>query len=228
MRATLRKRCLRFFNSETLWCEIESAYGAPHRAYHTLAHLAQMFEILDQRAEANLYADAINLAVWFHDFCYDTDAERYRLNEFKSVDAMLSIIGRLVPPERRSAFVNEGSLLLAREFILSTVGHHPTAGCGNWPGAVLACELFLDADLAILAGSWEQVEDYDAAIVREFSPGHKPAPMFSRKRFDALSSFYVRDRIFLSPEFADLESPARHNLSLLLDRWKGVSTGQSG
>ena len=47
---------------------IETAYSEPHRYYHTLAHLENMF------AESARFAPlppAVEWAIWFHDFVYD-------------------------------------------------------------------------------------------------------------------------------------------------------------
>jgi predicted metal-dependent HD superfamily phosphohydrolase len=224
-RAALRERCLRFFGSEELWRELESAYGAPHRAYHSLAHLAQMFAALDACPVATPYRGVIELATWFHDFCYETDSAAYPLNELNSVEAMLRLTGTLVPAPRRAEIADTPSLSLAREFILSTVGHLPTANCVGMGGcAVHACSLFLGADLSILGGTWAEVLAYDEGIAVEFGAGiANPDPLFAKGRLAALQSFKSRGRVFRTPDFLELEPAAQRNLDGLISRWSALA-----
>src|SRR5262245_10907424 len=51
-----------------------SAYSEPHRYYHTLEHLAEMFKVAGKLADAATDPAAVQLAIWFHDAVYDSRA----------------------------------------------------------------------------------------------------------------------------------------------------------
>src|SRR5688572_4255858 len=67
--------------NDELLQELVARYSEPHRRYHTLRHLDECFERLDEiRAEAERPAE-VELALWFHDAIYDTKRQD---NEAKS------------------------------------------------------------------------------------------------------------------------------------------------
>lgn len=56
---------------DAMLADLMTAYGEPHRRYHTLVHIVEM---LDCHAESRHLADnpdTIDLAIWFHDCIYD-------------------------------------------------------------------------------------------------------------------------------------------------------------
>src|ERR1051325_7755552 len=72
--------------------ELAARYNEPHRAYHTLAHIA---DCLDQFEAAKHLAEeplAVELAIWFHDAVYDSRASA---NEERSVDLAAKVGGEL-------------------------------------------------------------------------------------------------------------------------------------
>ena len=84
--------------------ELAARYGEPHRKYHTLQHLEECFEKLDEVRTLAEHPAEIDLALWFHDAIYNvkrrpiprgTDAEIL-------VDVDLSILG--AAPERFDEF----------------------------------------------------------------------------------------------------------------------------
>ncbi|NNE63647.1 MAG: hypothetical protein HKN34_06150 [Gammaproteobacteria bacterium] len=62
------------------------AYGEPHRVYHTLRHIQSCFRIFQDVVHLAVNADALALAIWFHDAIYDIDAKD---NEQRSADWFL-------------------------------------------------------------------------------------------------------------------------------------------
>src|SRR4051812_42451988 len=48
-----------------------AAHSEPHRHYHTLEHLNEMFKVAGKLADAANDPMAIQLAIWFHDAVYD-------------------------------------------------------------------------------------------------------------------------------------------------------------
>ena len=53
-------------------------WAEPQRAYHDLAHLAEVLERVDLLAAEADQPDAVRLAAWFHDAVYDPTAARQR------------------------------------------------------------------------------------------------------------------------------------------------------
>src|SRR3954470_9982464 len=51
-----------------------AAHTEPHRFYHTLEHLNEMFKVAGKLADAAPDPAAVQLAVWFHDAVYDPRA----------------------------------------------------------------------------------------------------------------------------------------------------------
>ena len=62
------------------------AYSEPQRVYHTLAHIQSCFKIFQDVVHLAKNADALALAIWFHDAIYDINAND---NEQRSADWFL-------------------------------------------------------------------------------------------------------------------------------------------
>lgn len=217
----LRERCRSFFGSEHVVERVFSAYSEPSRFYHGVGHLCSLFAALDPFLEGHPYRDAVEQAVWYHDFVYSVQPGEYPLNEARSAKALWRDCSSLAPSvlERSYGFYAHSSL--ACEFILSTKGHAPSSPMllGD-PSLFSACSLFLDADISVLSGTPDEVDAYDEGVAREWTPvGETPSASFARARADALRSFLSRPRVFLSPEFSSLEEKARSNLDTLVRRW---------
>src|SRR5262245_28096498 len=63
--------------------ELTRRYSEPHRAYHTLQHLAEAFDTLAACGDRVERWDEVLFALWFHDAIYDT---RRHDNEERSAD----------------------------------------------------------------------------------------------------------------------------------------------
>lgn len=215
----LKDRCAGLFGSPAIWEEIRRAYGSPRRHYHGLEHLEQLFAALDPHLEGSPQRAAIELAVFLHDFHYSVDPGEYPLNEERSAHALRRIRERMPEADRRRMEEN-GSFALAEKMILATKGHR--AEEASLEGEERnACELFLDADLSILAESEEAVDAYDEGIAREFGFDHgSPDLEFARKRGEALRAFKDRGRVFRTEAFAEKEEAAKRSLDRLIARWE--------
>jgi len=51
------------------------AHAEPHRHYHTLEHIADVLDFVDDLADAKTNLFAVRLAGWFHDVIYDSKAK---------------------------------------------------------------------------------------------------------------------------------------------------------
>ena len=136
-----------------------AAWSEPHRTYHSVQHLR---DILDRVEELGPYADdpdSVRLAAWYHDSIYaglPDDEER----SARRAEQELSRLG--VAPDT----VNEVARL-----VRLTITHDPAAGDRN--GEVLS-----DADLAPLAVSRDLYQLNSAAIRAEYP--HIPDEVFRK------------------------------------------------
>lgn len=57
-------------HSAEVYAELVSAYREPQRVYHSLEHIEKCLMLLDQVKQLTENADALALAIWFHDAIY--------------------------------------------------------------------------------------------------------------------------------------------------------------
>lgn len=220
---TLHRRCDSFFQSDQVWPLVAAAYGQPHREYHTIRHLQELFVQLDAirgTAATNFgYWSAIELAVWFHDFVYETDAQLYPHNEVYSAQEMVRVTRQHCSPTWQ-AFMTE-QLILACLMVTATKTHKVPDYLAKNAEQADALKLFLDADLAILAASPDRLEAYDKGVRREWLCRiHSWSDEeFRRGRHAALTALAQREPIFYSPQFKHLEPIAKNNLEALKQKY---------
>ena len=193
-------RAQRDFGAGLVWPALEAAYSEPHRQYHTLAHLRSMFYHLDRLRDALAYPLAVSLAIWFHDFVYETD-ERYPDNESNSVAAMASLLRSTSNPLLTATEHGLSVFDLASELILATKGHRASSKFFlTHPAAFADAHVFLDIDSSILGRETAVVERFDQDIRAEF-PRYSDEE-FARGRVRALEAFLYRENVFFSEPFA--------------------------
>jgi predicted metal-dependent HD superfamily phosphohydrolase len=223
---SLESECLKDFASPAVWARIRQAYSEPHRSYHTLAHLQAMFGHYADVATQLTYPRAVRWAIWFHDYVYHTEADRYPLNETLSASALTEVLQQDCPALLTQTENGLPCLALASAMILATKHHHSDmGGFNNHPEACADCGVLLDLDLAILAQPHEQVLAFDAGVRAEFAQ-YADAD-FAAGRVQALQGFLARERIFLSAAFAQKESLARNNLAMLIACWAPMASQET-
>ncbi len=82
---SLKKR-IKDSRSADLHRRLILAYAEPQRAYHTLTHIRSCFDIFQDVRQLVANADALALAIWFHDAIYEIGAED---NEQRSADCFM-------------------------------------------------------------------------------------------------------------------------------------------
>jgi predicted metal-dependent HD superfamily phosphohydrolase len=188
--------------------QLEAAYGEPHRAYHTAAHVAEVLGWYDWFADAvGWHRPAeVYLAIAFHDAVYDPGKTD---NELASADMATSWIAN-----HPAAAGNADPGHVAR-LILLTARH----------GSIDPLELgrdrdaaaFLDCDTAILGAEPDAFDAYDRAIAIEYR--HVPPDLYRAGRRAFLAKLSARPRIFFTPQFHDrLDAAARANLARAIAR----------
>jgi len=165
------------------------------------------------------YWSAIELAVWFHDFVYETDAQLYPHNEVYSAQEMVRVTRQHCSPTWQ-AFMTE-QLILACLMVTATKTHKVPDYLAKNAEQADALKLFLDADLAILAASPDRLEAYDKGVRREWLCRiHSWSDEeFRRGRHAALTALAQRESIFYSPQFKHLEPIAKNNLEALKQKY---------
>jgi predicted metal-dependent HD superfamily phosphohydrolase len=172
------------------------AYSEPHRYYHTLEHLAEMFRVVGRLAASCADPRAVQFAVWFHDAVYDPRAAD---NEERSAVLAAETLGELgIGPD---AIERVAALVRATAHLS---GSDPVAD----PDTIV----LLDADLAILAASEPRYRRYAADIRKEYAFVGDDA--YRAGRTAMLERFLARPRIYRHPVMiAEGEESARRNLN---------------
>ncbi|WP_353254767.1 hypothetical protein [Burkholderia anthina] len=211
---TLRASCDACFGTPTVWPLVERAYREPQRFYHTLAHLAELFDHLAPYRAESLWP-AIELAVWAHDVVYATTLPDHAENEARSAQWLVQIAQTHCTEGWRRAHASHVSI--AHALVLATKAHRLPDAFGADPDVQRAGRIFLDADLAILAAAPDRLREYDRAIAREWAQDpDAPSAAFRIGRRQALEHLREQDPLFQSAEFAPLTPVARRNLDTLI------------
>lgn len=170
-----------------------AAYSEPHRHYHNLEHLTEMFKVAGRLPSDNRLA--LTLAIWFHDVVYDPQRND---NEDRSAECAAAWLGELgLAPE-----------LVARvaELVRSTahLSHQATL-------MDTEADALHDADLAILGASERRYQRYTADIRHEYS--HVADADYRSGRGRVLQAFLALPRIYRTALLqAEGEQSARTNL----------------
>ncbi|MFT3699655.1 MAG: hypothetical protein QM831_41285 [Kofleriaceae bacterium] len=175
---------------ESLQQQLATAYAEPQRAYHTLAHVAEVLRWFDVVADDVGWGspEDIYAAIVFHDAVYVPGAKD---NETRSAAWA-----------KREGFPERVQMLIDL-----------TARHGGLVPADVDAEaaLFLDCDMAILAAEPAAFDAYDRQIAFEYQ--HVPEQAFRIGRRAFLAGVLAKPRIFLSDYFhARLDAAARENL----------------
>ena len=178
--------------------ELIARYSEPHRKYHTLQHLEECFEKLDEVRALAEHPAEIELALWFHDAIYNV---KRRDNEKKSADwARASASAAGTPAEACD-----------RVHALVMATRHKAVPRGT------DAEILVDVDLSILGVAPERFDEYERQVREEYA--WVPDFLFRRERKAILKEFLARPRIFSSTHFRDCyEQQARSNIERSLER----------
>jgi predicted metal-dependent HD superfamily phosphohydrolase len=181
-----------------LFAQIVRAYGGPDRHYHDLRHIAECLRSLDGVRGLSQDPVALELALWWHDFVYDTRASD---NEERSADAAGKVLA--------DAGLNGAVVDRVRELILIT--RHDREP--RTPDQAL----IMDIDVAILGSAPSAFDVYEADVRREYA--WVPEPIFWAKRAEILRGFLARPHLYQTDHFRSrLEAQARANLERSIAR----------
>jgi predicted metal-dependent HD superfamily phosphohydrolase len=163
-------------------------YSGPDRFYHTLDHVQNVLETVEDLGPYARNLNAVNLAVWLHDVIYDSRASD---NEERSAEYAERLCEELSIPEGH----------LVASLIRKTKSHDP--------GEDADAQVLIDADLGILGAREIVYQDYTDKIRWEY--GWVPESEYRSGRRRVLESFLTRPRIYHF--LGQLEEPARRNIA---------------
>lgn len=177
--------------------KVLAGYNAPHRHYHTLQHLTECLEKLEELRLFAEYPGEVALALWFHDAVYDP---RRSDNEAKS--AAWAKGCALALKVNNDAVQRIVDLIMATRHSVEPVSFDE--------------KIMLDVDLAIFAADAVRFGEYERQVREEYA--FVPDALFKTKRREILLHFLQRPFIFHTPHFISCyEQRARSNLNHALE-----------
>ena len=192
-------------SAESLFNGIRASYAEPHRRYHTGAHIEHCLRQLDLgRDEMGADADAIEMALWFHDVEYDPgDAN----NELKSAERFKRIaVGKLNPDLIEQIY----------RLILSTIH--------NGPPQAVDEQYVVDIDLSGFGLPWPEFVK-DSINVRNEFPSLTDCE-FAKNNGGFLKRLLGRPSVYSSEFFKKrYEHQARENMEKQIAFLKDCETG---
>jgi predicted metal-dependent HD superfamily phosphohydrolase len=172
------------------WRELVRHYAQPQRHYHTLAHIAEVWQTLRL---LEWWDDAVPLAAFLHDIVYDPRAND---NEARSADLARALLTPLDIEEE---------IIAETERLIRLTQTHQTSDDDESGRALL------DADLAILGADPPTYDRYSAEIRQEYA--WVPEETYRQGRLAVLERFLARPRIYANRVLHPAhEERARHNL----------------
>jgi predicted metal-dependent HD superfamily phosphohydrolase len=173
-------------------------YSQPHRRYHTLQHLGECLQRLDEVAGLAERPDEVELALWFHDAIYQTQRAD---NETRS--ACWARAGMT------AAGLDETQAARVYDMVMAT--HHEHAA--GTPDA----RLVADIDLSILGATPARFDEYEKQVREEYA--WVPTTLYRIRRRQLLHGFLARNDIYATTPFRSThEQQARENLGRSLAR----------
>ena len=192
--------------------ELLAHYAEPHRAYHSVQHLAECISLFEQVSHLAVEPALLEIALWFHDAIYETRPSPDQLNNEQTSNGHLS-------NEQKSADwaaqflkrykVNPAIILQVTQLIMATQHHQASTNDEK---------LMVDIDLAILGATPARFAEYQQQIRKEYD--FVAPALFNIKRREVLTEFYQRPRIYQTDYFYSCyEQQACENLhaALLID-----------
>ena len=176
-----------------VFSEIVNLYSRNDRYYHNLLHIQHVLDVADTLKSLASNFHAIEMAAWFHDVIYDSQAND---NEEKSAKfASDSLISFNVPQTTIDRVVS---------LILQTKKHHA-------PLENIDSQILLDADLSILGAEGLDYMAYARSIRQEYCWLSEAKYRAGRKI--VLQDFLERERIYFTEKgFQMFELKARENI----------------
>jgi pantetheine-phosphate adenylyltransferase len=182
-------------------------YNASGRYYHTTQHILEMMKSLSENCWEISIMDwrrrPLYYAALYHDIIYDPLAKD---NEEKSSQFFHEVV------KSHNLHLTPKDIDLVSSLIMATKNHDS--------GDKLH-QLFIDADLSILAATSDRFNEYERQIRAEYSMA--PEQVYNKGRAEFIDEMLARPKIFLTENYARYEDRARANLTKLVERLRTQS-----
>mmetsp|Transcript_876 Transcript_876/g.1974 ORF Transcript_876/g.1974 Transcript_876/m.1974 type:complete len:481 (-) Transcript_876:29-1471(-) len=186
------------------WTTIEGRYSEPQRKYHTMEHLAELFEHMDKHADKLSDPNAVSLAIFFHDIIYEPKAGSPKNEEDSAI--IWDQFGQECLPVGKPLGLEKGELISkVCRWIVYTATHKVPEDEDE------DCRLFMDFDMAILGSPWERYEEYSKQIREEYI--HVPLAIYCKARAKFLSSCTTATTFTSSTFQSSHEQQAKDNMA---------------
>ena len=177
-----------------------ACYSEKHRRYHTLQHIEECLEELDEIEGDEERLALIEIALWFHDAVYQPLAND---NEERSFAMAKEFMLECEATESVIEFV--------RDMILATKKHRAKDD--------MDAAIMIGLDLNIFAREPKRYTEYEKQIREEYAA--VPLAEYCSKRAAILEEFLARPVIYESETIREVyEEPARFNLETAIARLK--------
>jgi predicted metal-dependent HD superfamily phosphohydrolase len=181
-----------------LWNEIEQNYSKKNRFYHSLTHLENLSQSINEIKQLIEDYDTLLFTLFYHDLIYDS---------LKSDNEKQS--SEVAEKRLKQLSVSLDKIEKCRVQILATKDHSLSSDKDT--------NYFTDADLSILGQSWEVYSTYSQNVRKEYSI--YPDFMYNSGRKKVLKHFLDMDKIFKTDYFySKFEQQARINLEKELNQ----------
>ena len=180
-------------NSAVIHQQLIASYTEPQRFYHTLTHIENCLELIDQISSELQCPEALELAIWYHDVVYQPGA---RDNEQLSADQFVATTAGIFD-----------------ETLQQTVYQHIMATVHDGSETTHAdTKYMLDIDLSGFGRPWEEFIQDSVNIRLEME--EIPDEVFYQKQAGFLDKLFSQAQLFKSDYFFDnYETQARQNHS---------------
>lgn len=185
--------------AEPIYEKLAASYAEPHRRYHTGDHIDHCLRQLDLGRDEIKDADAIEMALWFHDVEYDPKASD---NESRSA-ARFSLFARdVMSPELEQQI---------HRLILITIHSNPPASLDE--------KQIVDIDLSSFGLPWDEFFKDSQNVRAEFT--HLSQEVFAERNCKFLQSLLDRPTIFSTEFYRNrYESISRENIRKQIEALK--------
>lgn len=180
-------------NASAIYQDLVARYSEPHRTYHTLQHIEHCLDEFEQARHLAKNPNAVELALWYHDAIYDTEAKD---NEERSAALAVEMVRKASLPDNLGQAV--ANLIMATKH--TAVPIDPDV------------QLLVDIDLSILGQAEERFDEYERQIREEY--GRIPEDAFVAGRSVILKLFLDRSNIYATRFFRQkYRKQARRNVT---------------
>lgn len=183
-------------DADDVYKEVQDYYSEPGRHYHTPKHIEHCLAQFDLASGQLKNADAVEIAIWFHDLIFEADADD---NELQSARRFLELANDSMEAKFKTSVY---------DLIMATAPPRLPKTTDQ--------KFMLDIDLSSFGLPWKDMLR-DSIAVRQESPQLSDAEFFPGQRA-FLESLVKREHFYFTEFFRSrIEETARRNINRYLE-----------